>query len=248
MYSYIAVFIIIMCFFSIASTVGFGSGILALPLLTNVIGVHDSAQLIVFSSLLTALLVISKNYKYVDWRAWLKIILICGTGLPVGIFLMTVVSEAIINIFIAFFVTGVGTRGLYRSFRKNTEFQQISRGRHIFHIVILFIGGIIQGALGVGGPFIVVYAADLIKDKNSFRATMSMVWVLLNCILTTRNFILIFTTDTHIIPYMLLAIPAVIISFIAGNWMHKKISTKSFIKMIYILLIIIGIITFFNAL
>ena len=48
--------------------------------------------------------------------------------------------------------------------------------------LLLFCGGIIQGAFGTGGPFVVIYSSKALPDKKVFRVTLSLLWLSMNSI------------------------------------------------------------------
>lgn len=50
-------------------------------------------------------------------------------------------------------------------------------------LVILLLAGVIHGMFVSGGALLVVYAAQVLKEKEEFRATLAPVWVVLNSIL-----------------------------------------------------------------
>ena len=52
-----------------------------------------------------------------------------------------------------------------------------------FLLVILLLAGVIHGMFVSGGALLVVYAAQVLKEKEEFRATLAPVWVVLNSIL-----------------------------------------------------------------
>ena len=223
--------------------IGFGSGILALPILAYVIGIEYGVQIVIASSFLTALIVIIQNHKYIVWKSLLKIVIICGLGIPIGLFLTDYLSEFWLNLVLGIFMLFIGVRGLYQilSVRKVVLLKE--KARYVFHIFILFLGGIVHGAFGIGGPLVVIYAADIIQGKNNFRATMSMTWVVLNGILLIKNVsFAVMESDTHLLLLMAAVIPAVFLSSAIGHFLQKKISEKTFRILIYGLLVVIGII------
>jgi uncharacterized membrane protein YfcA len=226
---------------------GFGAGVIALPILSHFISVQDGSQLVVFSSLCISLIIISRQYKNIVWSAWIKIIIISGIGLPLGVFIISSLSEFWITMFLVAFVIGEGIYGLFKTFVAKNGEQPITKVKYAFHIVILFIGGIIQGSLGVSGPLITVYVSDVVKDKSAFRATLCMTWVVLNGVLTIKNVTLDIINGTTIFPLMLAVIPAVIFSYFIGNHFHNKFSRETFNKFVYVFLIVIGVVTFFTT-
>jgi uncharacterized membrane protein YfcA len=74
-----------------------------------------------------------------------------------------------------------GIRGGIQTWRNqgNVSVAAVS-ARSMWMRILLFCGGIIQGAFGSGGPFVVIYAAKAIHDKRVFRVTLSLIWVCMN--------------------------------------------------------------------
>ena len=102
---------------------------------------------------------------------------------------------------------------------------------------ILFIGGCIHGAFTSGGPLVIIYAAEKLKNKSNFRSTLCMVWVTLNTIIVAQSFIKGDITP-EVTKLLLYTLPFLIIGAILGNYAHHKIKDTIFSKMVYIILFI----------
>lgn len=104
----------------------------------------------------------------------------------------------------------------------------------------IFAGGIVHGAFSCGGPFVVVYATNNIKDKSSFRATLCTLWALLNAIM-----IVIKTVNGEITREVIrlssVTMPFVVVAIIVSNIAHKRLKGESFTTFVYIALFISGI-------
>lgn len=104
----------------------------------------------------------------------------------------------------------------------------------------IFAGGIVHGAFSCGGPFVVVYATNNIKDKSSFRATLCTLWALLNAIMIgIKTFNGEITKE--VISLSAITMPFVIVAIIVSNIAHKKLKGDSFTTFVYIALFVSGI-------
>ena len=86
----------------------------------------------------------------------------------------------------------------------------------------------------------IVYAVNKIKDKDALRGTMSMMWVFLNSAYT----ILLAVNGTftaEIIGITLASIPILVVATFIGNLIVKRIKQESFLKLTYVLLVVIGV-------
>ena len=120
---------------------------------------------------------------------------------------------------------------------KNLLFHKEHKLPQAFLIAILIIAGIIHGMFVSGGALLVVYATQVLKDKEEFRAP---VWIVLNSIL------LVSQIQAHAFNYdniklILLSIIPLIVATWIGKKLLKRVSQKVFLNLTYILLIISGI-------
>lgn len=104
----------------------------------------------------------------------------------------------------------------------------------------IFLGGIVHGAFSCGGPFVVVYATNNIKDKSSFRATLCTLWALLNAIMIgIKSFNGEITGE--VIRLSAWTMPFVVVAIIVSNIAHKRLKGESFTTFVYIALFVSGI-------
>lgn len=106
--------------------------------------------------------------------------------------------------------------------------------------IILLLAGIIHGMFVSGGALLVIYATQVLKDKEEFRATVAPVWVVLNsCLMFTQMRAgLIGQADVRLI---LISIMPLLVATWIGKKLVKKVSQKVFLNLTYILLLISGI-------
>ena len=95
--------------------------------------------------------------------------------------------------------------------------------------LVLFWGGIIHGAFGSGGPFVVIYATKALPDKGNFRATICTLWFTLNSIIIVKN-IRQGVMTAPVIEVIVSTLPFLVVGMILGNCAHKRIKEDSFLK------------------
>ena len=105
---------------------------------------------------------------------------------------------------------------------------------------LLVTSGVVHGLFVCGGPLLVTYASGRLRDKDTFRGTLSAVWIILNGILLTTDIASgAFTPST--IRLSLLSAAVLAAALVIGNIISKKLSRKVFLQITYVLMAISGI-------
>lgn len=223
---------------------GFGCTVLALPFAIALVGIKTAVPTLVILAWLLSLYIVIIAFREVKWKVLLRIIIFVGLGLPVGIILFTYLPEDILKKILALFMIFVSTRGLYVSFRvKKTlksELSQSSKTRNALYSFILFLGGIIHGAFGSGGPFVVIYATKALPSKNNFRATLCALWFSLNTIIILKDFSNN-VINAEVIKLLLITMPFLIAGMLLGNIAHHRVNDTVFTKIVYAVLLLSGL-------
>jgi uncharacterized membrane protein YfcA len=130
----------------------------------------------------------------------------------------------------------VSLRGLYVCFGGTSKLKL----NPIVLNIILFLGGIIHGAFGTGGPFIIIYAANAIPKKSNFRATLCTLWLALNTVIITKNFAT-GAINRNVIILLLVCMPFLFAGMLIGNKAHNKVDDKLFTRLVYAVLLLSGL-------
>lgn len=227
-----ALFVVVVFLTNIIQAItGFAGTVLAMPFSIQLVGKPYAKPVLNVIALLVCIIVVVRNFKKIDWKCLLEIIVFMGIGMVAGFFLEKYLYSkwflkiyGIIIVFIA----------IYYFFVDNP----IKLPKPIGW-VIMFLAGIIHMIFVSGGPLLIIAAKNKIKDKETFRATLSMVWVILNSsILVTDAVGGNFSLDQLWI--LLIMIPTVVISILIGKFALKKMSNNLFMKLTCVLLFISG--------
>lgn len=235
---YDALFILIIFLSNIIQTItGFAGTALAMPLSLRLEGAETAKPVLNLVALLVCIYVVVVHFKDIDWKNFLIILGVVGLGFATGYLvdlipidgkiLLYIYGGIVIVVSILFFFI---------------DFEKIKLPKWVM-IIFLFLGGIMHKLYVSGGPFVVIYGLRELKDKNKFRATLSLLWIILNSVLFTTQIVQgLFTV--HV--WILFGIGAgvTILSLFIGSLIAPKLSKKLFLKITCVLLFISGVTLF----
>lgn len=218
---------------------GFAGTILAMPPGLMLVGYDLAKPILNVLGLLSGVYVLFTHGKHVNWREVKKIVLIMIIGIVAGIFLKTlfVGREQLLYKLLGIFVILLSIKGYYKLYNKKGEVEEkVQRGT----IPLLISAGIAHGMFVCGGPLLIGYLSQKIKEKVSFRATISVVWIILNSIIMFDD-IRVGLWNINSFKLLVLAIPSLIIGMFIGAKLYSKMSQELFMKITYVLLMISGV-------
>lgn len=142
-------------------------------------------------------------------------------------------EEQILYMLLGIIVIGLAVKGLFTMDREE-------KGESEFRIILLPLAGIVHGIFVSGGPLLISYLTTRIRDKISFRATISTVWIFLNTLILLDDVRSGYWTP-ELMKVQLISIPFLLAGMFIGGVLVKRMSQRKFMKLTYILLIISGI-------
>lgn len=235
---------IIMSTYLIEGIIGFGGTLLALPLASRVVGMKTSVDVLVIVVLFASAWVSLRDRHLIDKKVLGRILTFMLPGLPIGMWLFTVLPEKPLKIALGCFMIFVGMKGLYGALKSSktssTHSAKYSGLMKWLMPFSLFLGGIIHGAFTCGGPFVVIYAKKEISDKTSFRATLCTLWTLLNALMLFMS-LLSHSMSQEIILLCLWTLPFMVFAIWLANVLHHKLRAELFTHIVNIALVGSGI-------
>ena len=106
--------------------------------------------------------------------------------------------------------------------------------------LVLLAAGVIHGMFVSGGALLVIYAVQVLKDKNEFRATVAPVWVVLNTFMMITQYRSgLFTTEN--VQLIAVSILPLFLATWLGGKLAQRLNQNVFLNLTYILLIISGV-------
>ncbi len=216
----------------IQTITGFAGTMLAMPPTMLLIGVDEARATLNLFALLASIFIVVTNFKSIDFKKMLEIVVFMAIGMATATLLKQIVDLDLLLIIYGVFLL---LFGLYMIFSK----KEMNLSKPLA-IMVIILAGIMHGLFVSGGALLVIYASQVFKDKNTFRASLSSVWIILNSWLLIEHISLGYYTP-QAIEYSIFGIIALAGGLVLGNILHKKVSKELFLKVSYLLLIINGI-------
>jgi uncharacterized membrane protein YfcA len=200
--------LIVLGAFVIFGITGFGSTIIAVPLLAHLVPIKFAIPMFVLLDFAAAL---RHGFKFHDTIAtrellWLVPNMVAGMAAGVLLFLR-LPGEAIVGA-LGVFVLGYGLHML--SGREPT----FRLGR-AWSVPVGLVGGVISALFGAAGPLFVIYLTARGLDAKQIRSTMSVVFV----ITTGTRIALFFVSGVFAQEYLFTAAALLAIPMLAGMWL-----------------------------
>ncbi len=272
-------FLLVIIFANVMQTItGFAGTVLAMPFAIMLMGSEFSRTTLNILGLLASLGVVVLNRKSINWKEVLKICIIMLVGMVGGYLILGLVdiSKQVLLIILAGFVFLFTIIGCYTTFIKkegletkkepdvvldanNQEIMQETVFatknpwyKEAFLYALLVVSGVVHGMYVCGGPLLIIYATKKLKDKDEFRSTLSMVWVVLNGVNLVRDiiagsFVMVGDNIIDTIAAMVMPVFVLIGAIAFGNILAKRMNKKVFMIITYVLMAISATSLILNA-
>jgi uncharacterized membrane protein YfcA len=230
-------FLLIVLFSNIVQAItGFAGTVLAMPVSIELVGYEVARPILNAIVIPLSIVIMIQNFKYINWKALLFMILFVGIGFGIGFgFSRLPINQHILLIIYGALICVVAIAYMFFHLDKLNVPLYIN-------IPLLIIAGIIHFLYTSGGPLVVIFASHTFKDKKEFRGTLAVMWIILNLIVFIGNIVKNQFTG-HIWWLALLSLISVGIAAVVGHFVVKKLNHNVFMKITYSLLFIVGAIT-----
>lgn len=240
--------------FFVQGCTGFGCTVIAASVTNGLLGTETGVPYGTLITLPFLYFLAIKARKEVSWKDLGKIVLLCAPGILVGNYLFYAISPVIAKICIGAMVTFIALMNIYKTIFAPLVLKKVADEnapdttfKKALRYGCLILGGVVHGAFNIGGPLITVYTISAVKDKEKFRNTMNMVWVVLNTWNAFNQF-----RNGAFTPYLgsalVIGVPLAAIGFFLGMAFLKKIDKETFLRIVYVVLLFIGANMLFTSL
>jgi len=221
----------------VRSTFGFGNALIAMPLLIFLIGVKGATPLVALVGLVISLIMLIREWRELVWKDTLVLLISSLAGLPLGLYLLTIIPENTVRIILGVILIGFGIFNLL-------EIQLPVLERPVLAVPFGFLAGILGGAYNANGPPIVIYGLLRGWKKVAFRASLQGFFFVSSLMIVAGHALSGFWSR-QIMTAFFISLPAVILAVFLGEKFAKKITQENFDRVIYTILVLMGGLMFF---
>ena len=225
---------------------GFAGTILAMPFGLMLVGYATAKPVLNVLGLLSGIYVFVGFQDSVNWKELKKIVVVMAAGIVGGILIRGMLAgrEQMLYRILGIFVILLSIQGLAKQLQipGSTQRQKdvlIQTHDTPLLYLLLAAAGIIHGIFVSGGPLLIGYLTRKVRDKVSFRATISTIWIFLNSLILFDD-IRAGLWDLHLVSIQLLSVPFMLAGMFIGGKLYAIMSQKLFMVITYILLLISG--------
>ena len=232
------IFVLVQFFANFVQTVtGFGGGPISMHPSMAVVGVNDAKAAVTCILWVTCIVVSVREIKNIDLKQLGIILAGMVPGVFVGMWLFATLPLKVLMLIYGIVVVLIGGKRLFAPAGKDIA--------PAFRIGALILAGLMQGMFTSGGPFLVVYAVSAIPEKSRFRATVSTVWAVINTYMVGRMFFqgMYGGNASFLVGWSLIPVAAAIF---AGKKVSDRLDHDQFLKLVYILLMVSGVLLIYN--
>jgi len=221
--------LIVMAGYVIFGATGFGSAIVAVPLLAHLVPLTTAVATMTSLDFFAANHTAWRQRRHIAWPEFRRIAPAAVVGIAIGGTLLLNLPPGPALLALAIFV---GTYGVY-------VLSGAPRPKHVpgwVAIPIGIVGGVFSCLFGTGGPIYVVYLSARIQDKGALRATASLM-VVLSVWLRLALFIATGIMKAPLLLFVLLLLPMMALGLWLGHKLHDRLSSAGVLRLIAALLV-----------
>jgi hypothetical protein len=216
--------------YSIRGIAGFGSGLIAVPLLALMFPLTQVVPLILLLDFTASLLLGGLNLRKVRWDEAGPLIPFGIAGVALGTTLLVNLPKTPLLMALALFVLIFAIRSLLNLHGE----KPISRW---WAVPASLTGGTVGGLFGTGGPPYVIYLSHRLKDKGELRATFSGVFFLEGLFRIASFLTAGLLMKTEVWHSYVLGLPIALLALYGGSHVHTGITQTQMTRLIGVLLL-----------
>ena len=210
--------------YAVRGVAGFGSGVVATPLLAFVLPMATTAPLITILGFLVSVRQALRDWHDIRWNAVLRFIPGSLVGVPLGLWVVKTADQHLLARLLGAYVVAYA---LYSLFGERLLGRALSMPRWMVHPIGV-VGALVSTLFGgLAGPLYVTYFDTLGLAKGAFRVTVSTTLLALSIVRAAGYFATgVFRAEDLILVAAAL-VPAAV-GTLAGEWVHDRIEQQAF--------------------
>lgn len=215
--------------FFVRGIAGFGSGLIAIPLLAHMLPLSVVVPLVGLLDYLASSSHGVKHRQAIRWRDILPLLPFTFAGVVTALYLFRTMEAELLRTALGGFIV---LYAMYTLLSSGPGFY----GRRWWAIPAGSLGGLIGTLFGTGGPFYVIYLRLRHLEKTAFRATIATIFLIDGSSrIVGYLFSGFYSGDT--LHLLVAALPIMALAMYLGGHVHTNISQQTFQRTIGVLLV-----------
>jgi uncharacterized membrane protein YfcA len=218
-------------------TLGFGTALVAMPLLTLTLGVRDATALVAFVILGSTIVILAQSWRELRWRPAARLFVGSIPGIALGILVLTNAPTEAVQRGLGVLLIAIGLYHL----AVPTLFEA---RQPAWAYAFGFGSGLLGGAYNANGPPVVIYGALRRWPPPVFRATLQAYFVPA-AVLIWAGHGLSGLWSSEIVGWYLLYLPFGLVVLWLGQRLSTRLPEASFDRLLYVVIVALGVVLLF---
>lgn len=226
--------LIILAAYFIRGISGFGSGLIAVPLLAHFLPLTFVVPLILVTDFSASVVLGAHTRKHARWDEVRPLLPFSVLGVVAGTTLLIHLPKTLLLTTLGLFVLLFGAHNVLNLHGTRT----VSR---LWAAPAGLVGGTVSALFGTGGPPYVIYLNHRLRDKGELRATFSLLFLIEGGVRLTIFILAGLLLETSLLFAILAALPLVAVGLWLGNHVHLGIAPQAMQRLVGVLLVVAGV-------
>jgi uncharacterized membrane protein YfcA len=215
---------------------GFGTALVAMPLLVLVLGLELATPLVALAMLVSVGVILRRDWRAIEMRAVWRLLLGSALGIPAGLLLLESAPPAAVRGILGAILIAYSLFNLLRP-----ELPKLEREWPVY--VFGFVAGLLGGAYNTNGPPLVLYGALRRWPPERFRATLQS-YFLPAALLICSSHAASGLWSERVFVLFVLALPGLVLANLLGPALARRIPLAAFTRVLYAVLALLGALMF----
>lgn len=219
---------------------GFGSILLALPLLALFMDIKVVIPLLALHGLAMTSVLLVQLRTHLEWKKKINPLFLGSIpGIPIGVLFLKTVDAKFIQLIVGAILVA------YSLFSLRRQIGGVIKDSWAY--VFGFFAGFLGGAVSASGPPVIIWTSLQPWGKDTIKATLQGFYVVSGALIVLAQ---IYHGLTTLAVWLLffISLPALLIGTYAGSFFYGKISDRTYRKIMFILLSFLGLLMIYVAL
>ena len=213
------------------SLAGFANALIAMPLLTAILGIRIASPLMSIVSVLSQVFQVTRYRQQINILALKHLIIPSAVMVPFGVLVLRRASEDVMRTVLGLLIL------FYVGYKLSGWKLRMDSRRWAW--LLGGLSGALHGAFNTPGPPVVVYGDARQWPADEFRSKLATLFLVSSSINLISNISLGNVTET-VLQNFLWALPGGIMGLFLGKWLDRFIDQENFRKIVLVLLIALG--------
>ncbi len=225
----VAATIILVAYFMRGIT-GFGSGLIAIPLLAHFLPLPFVVPMVLVLDFSASVALIRHSRLQVRWDEVRPLLLPSLVGIVLG-------ATLLVNLPREPLLAGLGMLVLFFGVRYVFNVHGDKPITRLWSLPAGFSGGFIGAMFGTGGPPFVIYLTHRLRDKTEFRGTLSGLFMLDGAVRLVTFLVMGLLIQPSMLTALLVSLPLMAAGLYLGHKVHVGISQRQQLAVVGLLLL-----------